>query len=143
MIQVPNECPFKEDILKEVEMIKKQKEEEKRKRKEEAQQRKREQLAKGGLEGLVNEAKNKQSAYKSMEVDSEDQTKNAATKEESSLKAYYKEFKKVLDAADVILEIVDARDPLGTRCKEVSFKNWDTKYIKVHNLFLNNYYIDI
>lgn len=124
MIQVPNECPFKEDILKEVEAIKKQKEEEKRKQKEATREKRREQLAKGGLEGLVNEAKTKESAHKPMEVDSaQDQTKNTV-KEDSSLKAYYKEFKKVLDAADVILEIVDARDPLGTRCKEVSFISW-------------------
>jgi nuclear GTP-binding protein len=123
---VPNECPFKEDILKEVEALKKQKEEEKRKRKEARQEQKRQQLANGGLEGLVNDAKNKQSAYKPMEVDPiEDGTKKAATKEESSLRAYYKEFKKVVDAADVILEVVDARDPLGTRCKEVSFKSYN------------------
>lgn len=123
MIQVPNECPFKEDILKEVEAIKKQKEEEKRQRKEAARERKREELAKGGLEGLVNSAKKKQAEYKPMEAKSAQiQTKTVASKHESSLKAYYKEFKKVIDAADVILEIVDARDPLGTRCKEVSFK---------------------
>lgn len=120
LVEVPNQCPFKEDILKEIEAMRKQQQEEKQKQKEAARERKREELAKVGLQGLVNQAQNKQSAHNPMEVDSaHGRVKNAVAKEENSLKAYYKEFKKVLDAADVILEVVDARDPLGTRCKEV------------------------
>lgn len=120
IMEIPNQCPFKEDILKEVEEMKKMKEEEKRKQKEAAREKKREQLAQNDLQGLVNEAKNKQLAHKSMRVATvEDIIKEAEVKKENSLKAYYKEFKKVLDAADVVIEVVDARDPLGTRCKQV------------------------
>lgn len=120
IIEVPNQCPFKGDILKEVEAMRKQHEEEKQKQREAARQKKQEELAKTGLQGLVSAAENKQQQHQQMEIDTpHEKIKDALTKEENSLKTYYKEFKKVLDAADVILEVVDARDPLGTRCKQV------------------------
>ncbi|XP_017752183.1 PREDICTED: guanine nucleotide-binding protein-like 3 homolog [Eufriesea mexicana] len=119
IIEVPNQCPFKKDILKEVENMKREHEEAKQK----LRQKRREELAKTGLKGLVSSAESKGAQHEastSMEVDTmHEKIKEAVTKQENSLKAYYKEFKKVLNAADVILEVVDARDPLGTRCEQV------------------------
>ncbi|KAJ3241552.1 Guanine nucleotide-binding protein-like 3 [Chytriomyces hyalinus] len=43
----------------------------------------------------------------------------ATGRKDNSKKAYYKEFRKVVEQADVILEVLDARDPMGCRPKQI------------------------
>uniref|UniRef100_A0A1A9W576 Guanine nucleotide-binding protein-like 3 homolog n=1 Tax=Glossina brevipalpis TaxID=37001 RepID=A0A1A9W576_9MUSC len=123
LIQIPNICPFKEDILKEVEEVKRRKEEERLKRREDFK-REKEQHKLKSLEALVNDADQRGAVHsiihehETKEGEEGKQYKNIGDKEQS-LKQYFKEFKKVLENADVVLEVVDARDPLGTRCCEV------------------------
>ncbi|ORY47666.1 P-loop containing nucleoside triphosphate hydrolase protein, partial [Rhizoclosmatium globosum] len=43
----------------------------------------------------------------------------ATGRKDNSKKAYYREFRKVVEQADVILEVLDARDPMGCRPKQI------------------------
>ncbi|GAB0093640.1 Guanine nucleotide-binding protein-like 3 homolog [Sergentomyia squamirostris] len=120
MIQVPNICPFKEEILKEAEIAKQHVDEERKKRRELL---KRKRVENQTLEGLVASAETRGAIHEALSVKETPANAGKVYKEEkskeNSLKQYFKEFKKVIAAADVILEVVDARDPLGTRCAEV------------------------
>ncbi|XP_054751106.2 uncharacterized protein LOC129256912 [Lytechinus pictus] len=109
---IPNLAPFKEAILKEAEDRKYKAKELKKKQKEE---RHKEFLKNRKLSQLQKDAERRQKLF---------EKKGGKTKEggataqdvESSRKAYYKEFKKVLEASDVVIEVLDARDPIGSRC---------------------------
>ncbi|XP_020648686.3 guanine nucleotide-binding protein-like 3-like protein [Pogona vitticeps] len=71
------------------------------------------------LEGLQKDALMRQKQFEQKEVDLKQLAKHALLEKDSSCKAYYKEFRKVVEAADVILEVLDARDPQGCRCPQV------------------------
>ncbi|XP_075970898.1 nucleostemin 1 [Anticarsia gemmatalis] len=125
-IQIPNECPFKNDILKEVEAVKKHKEEERQKRKELAKLEKQKKMEEKknsnvSMDTLVANATARGKVHEAFKGDeqSDDVEFGKDRRQENSLKTYYREFKKVISEAEVILEVVDARDPLGTRCAQV------------------------
>ncbi|KAI9305606.1 P-loop containing nucleoside triphosphate hydrolase protein [Cunninghamella echinulata] len=70
--------------------------------------------------------------------DDKTQIDAAATgQKDNSRKAYFREFRKVLENADVVLEVLDARDPLGTRTKNVERMIMDSGLNKKVILVLN------
>lgn len=124
MIQVPNICPFKEEILKEAADYKQHQEDERIKRREQIKvDRAQNKIKEKTLTEMVQSAELRDAMHDAFNegkapVTGEKVYKGEKNKE-NSLKTYFKEFRKVIEAADVILEVVDARDPLGTRCLEV------------------------
>jgi len=56
------------------------------------------------------------------EVEEKDELTEQAERNYAKRRWYFKEMKKVIQMSDVILEVVDARDPLGCRCKEIEMK---------------------
>lgn len=122
---VPNSCPFKEEILLDMEKLKQIKErEQEAKRAEVLEKRKQMREAKlngnrplGNLETIAQDAEKRDAMFEQKESSVLMETNEAL--HDNSFKAFYKEFRKVIEAADVILEVLDARDPIGTRCKTV------------------------
>uniref|UniRef100_A0A0B8RQN2 Guanine nucleotide-binding protein-like 3 n=1 Tax=Philothamnus irregularis TaxID=1899461 RepID=A0A0B8RQN2_9SAUR len=106
---VPNTAPFKEEILREAEHRKQQREELKQKQK---LARQKELEKKRNQQANKKDAGDKKSATKQKMKSNQQVQKN-------SKKSFCEELKTVIEASDVILEILDARDPLGCRCPQV------------------------
>ncbi|KAL0280595.1 UNVERIFIED_CONTAM: hypothetical protein PYX00_001844 [Menopon gallinae] len=115
LIHVPNICPFKEEILKDAAEYKKQKQIEQQKARKLLLEAKKEKPT--SIQELVDTAQNKQVEHEQINKTDDD----IVVRKDSNgqRKSYYREFQKVVASADVILEVVDARDPLGTRCPAV------------------------
>ncbi|KTW27002.1 hypothetical protein T552_02494 [Pneumocystis carinii B80] len=68
--------------------------------------------------------------------DESDNQRMGCIKREKSLKAFSKTFKEVIEASDVVLYILDARDPQGTRSQQVEdlvLQNHEKKLIFILN----------
>ncbi|XP_041747553.2 guanine nucleotide-binding protein-like 3 [Coregonus clupeaformis] len=118
-IGVPNKAPFKEDILREAEQRRSKLEEEKEKKKlakqqEWAQKRKKENAASSDADPKAKKARKELPSQ-------EDLVKQMVKQSDprNSKKHLCSELNKVIDASDIIVEILDARDPLGCRCPQL------------------------
>ncbi|XP_078103941.1 guanine nucleotide-binding protein-like 3-like protein [Sander vitreus] len=81
--------------------------------------RERDLMKRRNLQSFQNDILQRQREFEQKETEMQSLEKNVNFENENSRKAYYREFKKVVEASDVILEVLDARDPLGCRCPQV------------------------
>ncbi|XP_062400451.1 guanine nucleotide-binding protein-like 3 [Sardina pilchardus] len=121
-IGVPNSAPFKEEILREAEQRKLQLEELKEqnrvaKQTDKAQKRKKEKEEKDAAKAGTEPKAKKQKKDKKTK---QQQKKKSTTGTNKSAKRFRcRELNKVIEASDVLVEVLDARDPLGCRCPEL------------------------
>uniref|UniRef100_A0ABI8ACV6 Guanine nucleotide-binding protein-like 3 n=1 Tax=Felis catus TaxID=9685 RepID=A0ABI8ACV6_FELCA len=112
---VPNSAPFKEALLREAELRKQRLEELKQQQKldrQKEQEKKRKLETNPGVKASNLEPVNEEFGQR--------KAKNKAKAgKQNPKKLYCQELKKVIEASDVVLEVLDARDPLGCRCPQV------------------------
>ncbi|CAN6292567.1 unnamed protein product [Urochloa humidicola] len=117
---IPNEWPFKEQELKALEARRAQALQElelkKEARKERARKRKLGLLEDEDIAKLASAASAQGSEFAEKDATKENAPSEMAKSHDHSERSFYKELVKVIEASDVILEVLDARDPLGTRC---------------------------
>ncbi len=111
---IPNSWPFKQELLQNIRQTNERMEQKKLEEKE--------RRAKGAsnLTELVAQANAKQSQFDvkhGMVVnDVDDSIKTLTTSHgQQSRRAYLRSLKQVIESSDVILQVIDSRDPLGTR----------------------------
>jgi len=148
---IPNSWPFKQDLLNDISRARERAELKKVEEKEAKADRLRalnEHKKAGGTarsyEELIAQANKGREAFASNANRDEGVMDNtdAVREERSTLgqqsrRAYLKELKKVIDGSDVILQVLDARDPIGTRIhpsiEDAILSHYDKKMVLVLN----------
>jgi nuclear GTP-binding protein len=124
---IPNSWPFKQDLLKEIQRTRERSQQieaqTKEKRKEELRALRVHQEEGGTaktIKELVEQANVDQRSFQTKQGDGvtqDEPEKSDGTKAagQQSRRAYLRELKKVVETADVLLQVLDARDPIGSR----------------------------
>jgi nuclear GTP-binding protein len=112
---IPNNYPFKDNVLQNLALRKEEKEMEMKKAKLERRETKKRLRS---IEEVAMDAQSKNVEYSSR-LTLSDAPEAGFSATDSSRKAYFREFRRVVDESDVILEVLDARDPLGCRCVDI------------------------
>eukprot|EP00357_Protocruzia_adherens_P018379 CAMPEP_0115017700 /NCGR_PEP_ID=MMETSP0216-20121206/28293_1 /TAXON_ID=223996 /ORGANISM="Protocruzia adherens, Strain Boccale" /LENGTH=432 /DNA_ID=CAMNT_0002388607 /DNA_START=30 /DNA_END=1328 /DNA_ORIENTATION=+ len=113
---IPNIYPFKKDLLDAME--RKQQFELKEKARLLQEKKDRRKARKGNLSELVSDAQTRGADYEEEKVDETGESQ-VQQKGDQSRKQYIKELKKVVEAADVVVIVLDARDPMAYRNKDM------------------------
>ncbi|XP_074486602.1 guanine nucleotide-binding protein-like 3 isoform X1 [Sebastes fasciatus] len=113
---VPSSAPFREEVLREAEQRRQQIEEEKE-RKRTAKKVERAHKRKKEKDGSNKETEPK--AKKAQKDVVETQSEKPPAPDKNSKQYLCSELNKVIDASDVVIEVLDARDPLGCRCPQL------------------------
>ncbi|XP_053723689.1 guanine nucleotide-binding protein-like 3 isoform X1 [Synchiropus splendidus] len=110
---VPSSAPFKEEVLREAEQrrlqIEEQKEKQRQAKKEERAKKRKAEKEDGAKEPTAKKARQVEAAEKRSEK----------TRDKGSKQFMCSELNKVINASDVVIEVLDARDPLGCRCPQL------------------------
>lgn len=141
---IPNLWPFKEKLLNQIEESKRQAEREKTRQQKQREKKRQQPKAGNSLQALAKSAAQRGQAFeRTQDGDAgqwdgaRDHQETAVTTKDNSRRAYYREFRKVVEAADVILEVLDARDPIGCRARHVEQYIMDSGSRKRLILILN------
>ena len=123
---IPSMWPFKEELLKEVEdhkeRVAKNKIEAALALKREREKRRKSQLSEAAqLIAMQQSARKRQNEFEMQDDGGSIRQRRGGIggDVENTRRAYYRELHKIMESADVILEVLDARDPLGCRPTEV------------------------
>jgi nuclear GTP-binding protein len=123
---IPNSWPFKQDLLKDIQRSRERQQQIQNETKEQKKTELRalwEHQKQGGtartVQQMLEQASRDQADFeaKGDGVDAQEKEKSDGTVPagQQSRRAYLRELKKVIDTADVLLQVLDARDPMGSR----------------------------